>query len=133
MGPFSLVNPNNGLSITVEGLRCSSGMALTPQVDDPNNQRQQFYLGQHGSIFSLFCPGLVLSVSNSTDTDGSYFIQLEVFHLNDKKMKWRFLDGMIESVFYPGMVIEVSVSYCTLLNFDEWCNTQSISLSQVKK
>eukprot|EP00956_Cyclotella_meneghiniana_P016363 scaffold25814_cov57-Cyclotella_meneghiniana.AAC.3 len=99
MGPFSIVNPQTGQAITVEDKKCSSGLLLTSEVDDPTNKRQQFYLGQHGSIFMADCPGLVLSSEKKST------ITLEVFKTGNDKLKWKFVDGTIESVSYPGMVL----------------------------
>ena len=65
-------------------------MGLVSQYDDIASQRQQFYLGQHGSIFSAVCPGLVISATPTrniynktawagwlTDKDGQRYSRIE--------------------------------------------------------
>ena len=102
MGPFSVVNPNSELAMTVDDGTCSNGLSLSSNADDHTSIRQQFYLGQHGSIFSAQCPGLVLAADNSTD---NFSITLEIFQMNQKKLKWKFANGVIESVLKSGMIL----------------------------
>ena len=103
MGPFSLVNPNSGLALEVEHHdHCANGMNLKSVSDDHTTTRQKFYLGQHGSIFSAHCPGLVIA---SHDLAESSPVKLEAFRINEKKLKWKFSNGMIESVKRPGMFL----------------------------
>eukprot|EP00956_Cyclotella_meneghiniana_P014877 scaffold22483_cov30-Cyclotella_meneghiniana.AAC.1 len=86
IGPFSLVNPNNGHAISVDHGTCSNGLGLSSTSDNHTSLRQQFYLGQHGSIFSAQCPGLVLAAGSSTD---NFSVTLEIFQINQKKLKWK--------------------------------------------
>jgi hypothetical protein len=102
MGPFSIVNPISRLAMTVDGDTCSNGVSLSSNADDHTSIRQQFYLGQHGSIFSAQCPGLVLAADNSTD---KFSVALDIFQMNEKKLKWKFANGMVESVLLSGMVL----------------------------
>ena len=102
MGPFSVVNPNNGLAFEIEDSTCANGMSLNSAVDDHTNARQRFYLGRHGSIFSAHCPGLVIA---SNDSGGTSAVKLEVFRINEKKMKWKFSNGTIESVAVEGAAL----------------------------
>eukprot|EP00956_Cyclotella_meneghiniana_P003491 scaffold4251_cov37-Cyclotella_meneghiniana.AAC.6 len=88
MGPFSVLNPTSGLAMTVDGGTCSNGLSLSSTTDDHTSIRQQFYLGQHGSIFSAQCPGLVVAADNSTD---NFSVKLEIFQINQKKLKWECL------------------------------------------
>ena len=114
MGPFSIVNSDDQLALTVEDRTCANGMSLNSAIDDHMSLRQKFYLGQHGSIFSAQCPGLVIAVDDSTDTSA---VQLEIYNINEKKLKWKFSDGMIESVLNPGMVLANNLdSSMTLLD-----------------
>ena len=99
MGPFSIVNPSNGLAVTIASDVCAVGMGLVSQPDNNTLEMQQFYLGQHGSIFSKSCLGLVISASTK-DT-----IKLETFRLGKKHQKWKFTAGMVESVAFPGNFI----------------------------
>ena len=91
-------------AIAVKG-DCSHGATLTTSQDDYTSSQQQFYLGQHGSIFSAHCPGLVIAISN--DEGGSNSISLQTFQLNEKKMKWKFATDThtIDSVAYPDMIL----------------------------
>ena len=106
-GPFSIVSLTRSeesalnLAITVDGSVCRAGMGLAHQTDNHTNTRQQFYLGQHGAIFSSFCPGLVISVGE--DISGS--ITLETSQLNMPRLKWIFTNGTIESAANQGMVL----------------------------
>eukprot|EP00956_Cyclotella_meneghiniana_P016080 scaffold25166_cov79-Cyclotella_meneghiniana.AAC.1 len=102
MGPFSVVNPNSRLAMTVDGGTCSNGLSISSAAEDHTSIRQQFYLGQHGSLFSAQCPGLVLAADNSTD---NFSAVLEIFQMNQKKLKWKFANGMVESVLLSGMVL----------------------------
>ena len=102
MGPFSVVNPNSELAMTVDDGTCSNGLSLSSNADDNTSIRQQFYLGQHGSIFSAQCPGLVLAADNSNN---NFSITLEIFQMNQKKLKWKFANGVIESVLKSGMIL----------------------------
>ena len=104
MGPFSVVNPINGLAMAVDGITCSNGASLSSSTDDHTSLSQQFYLGQHGSIFSAQCPGLVLAVHNSTSTN-NFSVALEIFQINQNKLKWKFANGMVESVLLSGMFL----------------------------
>jgi hypothetical protein len=61
MGPYHLVNPILGLSLSVDEGLCANGVKLKSQATDHTSEKQEFYLGLHGSIFSRACPGLVLS------------------------------------------------------------------------
>eukprot|EP00956_Cyclotella_meneghiniana_P044196 scaffold306411_cov139-Cyclotella_meneghiniana.AAC.1 len=112
MGPFSIVNPNSGLAMTVDHGTCSNGLSLSSSTDNHTSIRQQFYLGQHGSIFSAQCPGLVLAADNSTD---DFSVALEIFLINQKKLKWKFANGMVESVSNSGMVLASSPSDNTFI------------------
>ena len=100
MGPFSIVNPNRGIAFEIEEGPCKNGIGLKFATDDYTSKRQRFYLGQHGSIFSAHCPGLVIS---SNDSDGSS--TLKIFQTHEKKMKWKFVNGQIESVATEGNVL----------------------------
>ena len=102
MGPFSIVNPLSGLALAVEDGTCANGMSLNSETDDHTSSRQMFYLGQHGSIFSAQCPGLVIAADSTSDSSA---IKLEIFQHNEEKLKWKFTNGMVESVLYPGMVL----------------------------
>eukprot|EP00956_Cyclotella_meneghiniana_P041795 scaffold240115_cov36-Cyclotella_meneghiniana.AAC.2 len=102
MGPFSIVNPNSELAMTVDDGTCSNGLGISSSTDDHTSIRQQFYLGQHGSIFSAQCPGLVLAADNTTD---NFSVALEIFQMNQKKLKWKFANGVIESVLLSHMVL----------------------------
>ena len=99
MGPFSIVNRNSGLAFAVDDSTCANGMSLSLADDDHTSLTQQFYLGQHGSIFSAKCQGLVIE---AIDMDS---VQLQIFRVDDKTQKWKFTDGMIESAMHPGMVL----------------------------
>ena len=105
MGSFSIVNPSSGYALTVTDDMCK---ALSSHADDFTSERQQFYLGQHGSIFSKFCPGHVIAV------DASNSIKLEMFLLGATNLKWKFTKGTIESVKVAGMVIECGDSCATI-------------------
>ncbi len=107
MGPFSIVNPTNGLAIAVEDGVCSSGMELRAITDDHTNTRQLFYLGQHGAVFSSVCPGLVISADSNNPTDATFDhnLKLQTSRLGQDNLKWKFSNGMVESVRHPGMVI----------------------------
>jgi len=102
MGPFSVVNPSSGHALAVPDGICANGMDLGSTIDHHTSTTQQFYLGHHGSIFSAQCPGLVLAADNSTD---SFFVQLKIFSINNKDLKWKFTNGTIESVSNSGMVL----------------------------
>jgi len=102
MGPFSIVNPHSGLALAVEDGTCANGMSLNSETDDHTSSRQMFYLGQHGSIFGAQCPGLVIAADSSSHSSA---IRLEIFQHNEEKLKWKFTNGMVESVLYPGMVL----------------------------
>ena len=104
MGPFSIVNPNSGSALTVDEGICANGMNLSSAPDDMKNPRQKFYLGQHGSIFSAQCPGLVIAADPSNDGT-NIDIKLQNFRINEKTQKWKFINGMIESVSNSGMVL----------------------------
>ena len=104
MGPFSIVNPISGLAMAVDGSICSNGLNLISNVDDHTNKSQQFFLGQHGSIISAQCPGLVLAAKDSSS------VILEIFQMNQKKLKWKFANGMVESVSNSGMFLARSPS-----------------------
>ena len=78
IGPFSIVDLSNGHAVTMTYGACKAGMGLASQADDHTSERQQFYLGQHGSIFSKSCLGLVISASKD-DT-----ITLETSRLGKK-------------------------------------------------
>ena len=105
MGPFSLVNPLVGSAMTVnQDSSCSHGMPLSSEEDDYANPAQKFYLGQHGSIFSAVCPGLVLSADDNFNMTSS--VTLKAFRLDDQNLKWVFANGKIESVLHnQSMVI----------------------------
>ena len=94
-----MVDPNSGLAFTVEVGTCAIGMSLKSATDDHTSNRQRFYLGQHGSIFSAQCPGLVIAAAEDST------VKLDIFHINKKKLKWKFSHGMIESVSSPGKVL----------------------------
>ena len=98
MGPFSIVS-NNGNAMTVKSGTCASGMPLESAIDDHTSTAQKFYLGQHGSIFSAACPGLVFSA------DSASVVTLQTFRLGHNNTKWKFINEMVESVMYPGVVI----------------------------
>ena len=66
MGPFSIVNRNTGLACAVNDSACANQTGLTLANDDPTSMTQQFYLGQHGSIFSAKCRGLVIEATEFT-------------------------------------------------------------------
>jgi hypothetical protein len=101
MGPFTLVNPDNELAITLEDNTCSDGLSMIAKIDDYLNNLQQFYLGQHGLIHSAACPGLVISVDDSTNEPS---IKLKTSTLGENGRKWKFVDGRIESAL-NGLVI----------------------------
>lgn len=103
MGSFSIINPTNGLAFAIKDESCKNNMDVITEADDYNSDRQKFYLGMHGSIFSGACPGLVLSIDTNATVDNS--VKLEVFRLGEKNSKWKFLNGTIESVKHQGMVI----------------------------
>ena len=106
MGPFIIGGGKHEkiLAFEIEAGTCRNGMLLNPTyLIDNKETRQKFYLGQHGSIFSAHCPGLVIASQNEQSEDQT--IKLEAFRINDKKMKWKFSDGMIESVSKPGMFL----------------------------
>eukprot|EP00956_Cyclotella_meneghiniana_P014940 scaffold22644_cov44-Cyclotella_meneghiniana.AAC.4 len=106
MGPFSIVNPNSGSALTVDDGTCANGMNLSSAPDDIESLRQKFYLGQHGSIFSAQCPGLVIAADPShNDTNIEIDIKLQNFRINENTQKWKFINGMIESVSNSGMVL----------------------------
>ena len=127
MGPFSLVNPNSGLALGVEhDDHCANGMKIKSAPDDHSTTRQKFYLGQHGSIFSANCPGLVVA---SPDSAISSHVKLEIFRINEKKLKWKFSDGMIESVSRPGMFLASDSSGNNIILQDK--NTTISELSGV--
>lgn len=108
MGPFHITNPTSGLSMMVDSETCvENGMPLKAAPDNHDDVKQQFYLGQHGSLFSAPCPGLVMSVSDSPNDNS---IKLETFVLGEKKQKWQFRDGTVASVLYPEAVIGAVVS-----------------------
>ena len=88
--------------MTVDGGTCSNGSSLSSTTGGHTSIRQQFYLGQHGSIFSAQCPGLVLAADNSTD---NFSVKLEIFQINQKKLKWKFANGTVGSVSNSGMVL----------------------------
>ena len=88
--------------MTVDDGTCSNGSSLRSTTDENTSIRQQFYLGQHGSIFSAQCPGLVLAADNSTD---NFSVKLEIFQINQKKLKWKFANGTVGSVSNSGMVL----------------------------
>ena len=111
MGPFSVVKPISGLAMAVDGSTCSHGLNLISNADDHTSIRQQFYLGQHGSIFSAQCPGLVLAADNSNDR---FSVILETFQIDQKKLKWKFTNGMIESVSNSGMVLAQNFADSTM-------------------
>ena len=99
IGPFSIVDPSNGRAVTMTSGACKTGMGLASQADDYTSERQQFYLGQHGSIFSKSCLGLVISASK----DGT--VKLETFRLSEKHQKWKFASGTVENVAFQGKFI----------------------------
>ena len=99
MGPFSIVNPSTGRAVALAGEVCKNGMDLVSQADDYKSERHHFYLGQHGSIFSKMCLGLVISASE----DGT--VKLETSRLDKKHQKWKFAGGEVETVAFPGKVI----------------------------
>ncbi len=112
MGPFSIVNPINRLAIAVADGVCSNRMALQSQTDDHTKRTQMFYLGQHGSIFSAACPGLVITTDSTSSTDGAFdpTIKLQTIQTRKHKeenshLKWKFSNGRIESVMHQSMVI----------------------------
>jgi hypothetical protein len=121
MGPFTLVNPANELAIALENGPCSDGLSMTAKPDDYLNNRQQFYLGQHGLIHSAACPGLVISVDDS-NTEPS--IKLKTSSLGDNRLQWKFVDGMIESVL-NGLVIAKSTDGAMALQSKNDTNTSS--------
>lgn len=108
MGPFSIINPTKGLAVTVVDGMCKSGMELVSQLDNPTNERQQFYLGQHGSIFSKICPGLVFDAGEDNS------VKLETFRIGKVHLKWKFTGGMIESAEFPGKVIDNDANEMTM-------------------
>ena len=96
-------------SISVEGA-CSHGATLKALDDDHTNSKQQFFLGQHGSIFSVHCPGLVIAKSD-TGT-----ITLQTFRLNQNKMKWKFdAVNTISSVADPTQILALDDNTDTLV------------------
>ena len=99
MGPFSIVNSKSGLAFAVDDSVCANGMSLTLADDDHTSLTQQFYLGQHGSIFSAKCRGLVIESIDMVS------VQLQIFRVKDIKQKWKFTHGMIESVMHPGTIL----------------------------
>ena len=111
-GPFSIVSLTRSeesalnLAITVDGIVCRAGMGLVYQTDNHTNTQQQFYLGQHGAIFSSFCPGLVISADEGVPRS----ITLEPVQLDTPRMKWKHASGMIESAANPGMVVANTLS-----------------------
>ena len=121
MGPFSIVNPISGHALAAEDGTCANGMSLNSEIDDHTSSRQKFYLGQHGSIFSAQCPGLVIAADGSNDSNS---VNLEIFQQSEKKLKWKYIDGMVESVLYSDMVLAASDDYSMILqNSDNASNS----------
>ena len=89
------------LAITVDGSVCRAGMGLVYQTDNHSNTRQQFFLGQHGAIFSSFYPRLFISAGEGVPRS----IILKPFQLDTLRMKWTFASEMIESAVDQDMVV----------------------------
>eukprot|EP00956_Cyclotella_meneghiniana_P002464 scaffold2838_cov23-Cyclotella_meneghiniana.AAC.2 len=125
MGPFSVINPNNRQAMTVDDRTCSNGLSLSSSADDYTSIRQQFYLGQHGSIFSAHCPGLVLAAEDKTAGHSS--VVLEIFQTNQKKLKWKFANGMVESVSNSGMVLASNPADKTMILKDNSTDSDNVN------
>ena len=133
MGLFSIVNPNNTRAVALASDVCQVGMDLVSQTDNHTSEKQQFYLGQHGPIFSKCCLELVI-LANEDDT-----AKVQTFRLGTKTQTWKFVNGRVESVAFPGKIIasdgasgEVMVlqSNHTASN-QQWkrCNTRLLTLT----
>ena len=118
---------NKWATISVENGVCRNRMGLVTQTDNHSSPNQQFYLGRHGSIFSSICPGLVISAdaNDSPDANFDLIVRLETFCLQEKNLKWRFMNGTIESVKHPGMVVSNSGTALILQNNSIATSTQS--------
>ena len=127
MGPFSVVNPNSGLAFEIQGGTCTNGMSLKSANDDYTSARQRFYLGQHGSIFSAHCPGLVIA------SDGDSAVKLEVFRINEKKLKWKFNNGTIESIATEGKALASNPSGNAMILQDKSSATDSSVTNWIRR
>ena len=128
MGPFGIVNGNNGLALAVNDNVCKNGMSLISADDDHADKKQQFYLGQHGSIFSAQCPGLVIEATGSNENSP---VQLAIAVLGDNKQKWKFTNGMVESVEYPGMVLAINNSAIMLKSSPTATSNQNLNWARL--
>jgi hypothetical protein len=105
-------------------------MLLKSNEDDHTDAAQKFYLGQHGSIFSAACPGLVLSANN--DTSHGFLLRLDTFRVGAKNLKWMFVNGTIESVLYTNMVIVKNTdNTLSLINKTGTVETNQISWERI--
>jgi hypothetical protein len=120
MGPYNLVNPILGLSLSMDEGLCANGMKLKSQATNHTSEKQEFYLGSHGSIFSKACPGLVLSspvigvpvngswvLPNQPDTVGSFF--------SFPPLEWNtYFDHKIIPIGVRKVKIQILTNYLTL-------------------
>ena len=120
-----MVNRNSGLAFAVDDSVCANGMSLTLVADDHTSLTQQFYLGQHGSIFSAKCRGLVIE---AIDMDS---VQLQILRVKDNTQKWKFTNGMIENVLHPGMVLAKNDKDAIILKSNSESKDQSLNWIRV--
>ncbi len=62
---FSIVNDSNGMALAVRG-SCADGQNIELQTYDRSNEKQQFTYDGDGRIFSVACPGKVVSAETES-------------------------------------------------------------------
>lgn len=130
---FYLLSPESSFVIEAQDGQCGRGtnVILWPRFDHTGEQwklnAQKFKMNADGSIESLLCPGMLLSLQNYCD-EGSNILLWDLDPTTNIQ-KWMInTDGMIENLHCKGMVIDIDGS--ASMGSNAFLKTKTGSISQ---
>jgi hypothetical protein len=95
-GPHYFVQYSTGLAMSLADDSCAMGTGLNVHAFGYDDTKQQFYIGSGGIIYSVRCPGLVVSAGGGVGAT----VTLQTATGEDSN-KWNFIsDGLIKNMQY---------------------------------